>query len=495
MGANATEVSSGERRRESSSWNGERLHAAFAAARQKRPWTVGYETLDEDSVSGTADISGTLPPSLRGDLLRNGPARHERAGQRYGHRWDGDGMLQRFRFSDGALQHTGQYVHTRKYRAESEAGRFLVSSFGTHIPGSEIVPKDLDDVNPANINVLAFGGELLALWEAGSAYRVDPVSLRTLEVKTWAEAVAGTPFSAHPRIDRDGSLWNFGVDPFHDELTLYHAGPSGELLEHRVLHVDQLSPAHDFGITERHLVFLLPPLVLRKDRLSAGVSFAEACQWIPPLGMRVLIVSKQDGSVRSYQAPPGCLFHVANAWEDADGTIHVQYMRSESPMSLMAGWTVMAGEYRHQEGARLTSLTLSPAGGDVRQETIGSFEAEFPVVAPQDVGRRFEHTLCIERSQARPLDLPGFDQVALLNVHSGGHQCYRYGDDWLVEEHVFAFDDSGDPRWIVGPAIDMRARQTVVSVFESANVAAGPVAQARLPYALPLGLHGFFQAS
>ena len=30
-----------------------------------------------------------------------------------------------------------------------------------------------DALNPANINALPFAGSLLALWEAGSAYRLD----------------------------------------------------------------------------------------------------------------------------------------------------------------------------------------------------------------------------------------------------------------------------------------------------------------------------------
>jgi len=35
----------------------------------------------------------------------------------------------------------------------------------------------------------------------------------------------------------------------------------------------------------------------------------------------------------------------------------------------------------------------------------------------------------------------------------------------------------------------------VLSIFDCERLADGPVAQARLPYALPLGLHGFFQAA
>src|ERR1017187_5867100 len=118
---NTSAASSPTERPRQRGWNGETLHAAFAAACKTRPWTVGYRSMDTDRISGEALMTGRLPAGLRGTLFRNGPARHERGGQRYGHRWDGDGMVQRFSFSDRGVSHLGQYVHTEKYVAESES--------------------------------------------------------------------------------------------------------------------------------------------------------------------------------------------------------------------------------------------------------------------------------------------------------------------------------------------------------------------------------------
>lgn len=470
------------------------LHTAFAAASPSRPWTLGYRSLDADRVSSEAKLIGKLPPELRGTLFRNGPARHERGGQRYGHRWDGDGMIQRYSLSDSGVSHVGQYVHTKKYEAESTSGRFLTSGFGTRIPGSDPVPAAIDDLNPANISVLDFAGDLLALWEAGSPYRVDPESLATRGLKTWDAALAGRPFSAHPKVERDGSLWNFGVDPLAGELTLYHLAADGRLLHSRVLNIDQLPPTHDFAVTEHHLVFLLPSLILNRDRLESGASFAESCQWAPTLGMRVLTIDKSDWSQRSYGLPPGCLFHVANAWEDKDGTIRLQYMRADDPMSLLSGWSVMRAEYRHQEGARLTSLVLDPTAKTATQSTIGEQEGEFPIVATNDASRLYDRVLCVERGTGRTLDVPGFDQVALIDIHSGAARRFSYGDDWLVEEHLLiSAPGEAVPRWIVGTALDTRDQSTVLSVFDAEHVSDGPIAQARLPYSLPLGLHGTFR--
>ena len=144
----------------------------------------------------------------------------------------------------------------------------------------------------------------------------------------------------------------------------------------------------------------------------------------------------------------------------------------------------------------MTALVLDPVTGTATQTTIGEQEGEFPIIALDDVGQRYEQVLCVERSPTRASDMPGFDQVALVNIDSGLSQRFSYGDDWLVEEHLLAAaDGEPTPRWIVGTALDVRAENTVLSVFDASHLSDGPIAQARLPYSLPLGLHGTFRAT
>ena len=48
-------------------------------------------------------LRGRLPRALTGVLWRNGPAEHERFGHRYGHWFDGDGMIQAFSFNGAGV--------------------------------------------------------------------------------------------------------------------------------------------------------------------------------------------------------------------------------------------------------------------------------------------------------------------------------------------------------------------------------------------------------
>lgn len=477
-------------------WDGPACKAAFEQSSASRPWTLGYRSMPQDRLSADdLRISGRIPPGLRGVFYRNGPALHERGGWRYGHRWDGDGMVQAFWLREGSISHRGAMVRTDKFEREESAGRMLVSAFGTHVPGSDAVPARMDDLNSANIGVIRVGQELLALWEPGSAYVLDPLTLETHGPKTWSEATMGAPFSAHPRREPEGGLWNFGVDPLAGWLHVYRIDAGGPLLRHHRLQFPALPPVHDFAITDRHLVFVLPSLRISAERLHAGVSFAEACAWRPDVAMEALAIDKDDFSIRRWELPPGYVFHIGNAWEDRQGVIRLDMMRADAPNSLISGWSVMRGEYRHTRGASFTLVELHP-GGTVRQVVLPEPEGEFPVVDPSEVGRRYGQVLFVGRSAERAADVPGFDEVLLADVDSVAVQRFRYGHDWLVEEHLLvpdASDPGGPARWIIGTALDLQQQVSAVSVFDARSLESGPVARCWLPYPLPLGLHGRFE--
>jgi carotenoid cleavage dioxygenase len=98
------------------------------------------------------------------------------------------------------------------------------------------------------------------------------------------------------------------------------------------------------------------------------------------------------------------------------------------------------------------------------------------------------------RSPALPQELFGMNVVARMDTDSGRMQRFDYGGATLVEEHVFV-PRAGAPEgqgWLVGTARDLVTRKTSFSVFDASAVDAGPIAQAKLPYGLPLALHGAF---
>ena len=103
--------------------------------------------------------------------------------------------------------------------------------------------------------------------------------------------------------------------------------------------------------------------------------------------------------------------------------------------------------------------------------------------------------MCIGRSARRDVGVPGYDELVSFAVETGSAQRYSFGADRLIEEHVLVpdpSDPSGPALWAVGTALDLQRGRTVMSVFRADQISDGPVAQATLPYAIPVGLHGCF---
>lgn len=478
----------GSRAAEPPSWQ-----TQFDASRA--PWTPAFATPAGDFPLTRARVRGRFPDAVAGTLYRNGPAGHDLGGERYHHWFDGDGMVQRFVIEGAEVHHQGRYVATAKWVAEMKAGRRLTEGFGTVFSGRDEVSAP-DDMNVANIGVLPLGGELLALWEGGSATRLDLRTLQTRGPKTWRADLAGAPFSAHPRTGPDGTVWNFGVVAQRGLLLLYEIAPDGALRRADALALgDDMPMVHDFVVTEQHLVFLLPPLVYDPQRRAAGASMLDAHVWRPEQGLRALVIDKANWTRRQeFRLPAGFLFHLGNAWEEqtAGGkVIHLDFARSDDARGLMVDTReLMRGRAGGTPGPRLTAATLNLRSGEAAQTALG-IEAEFPVIDPRRVGRR--HRQVFHATGTRG-GLPMWNAIAATNVETGASQRFSHGPHTIVEEHLFVPDGSG-PGWLIGTAHDLAQKTTVLSCFAADALADGPVAQATLPRALPLGLHGAFVAA
>jgi carotenoid cleavage dioxygenase len=468
---------------------------AFHAALRERPWLLGWlgteaEKLETPSLS----IAGRWPAGLAGTFYRNGPAGHELAGRRYRHWFDGDGMVQAFRFADGKVAHIGRMVATSKYRAERAAGRRLRATFGTVDPDFEPI-RSTDSINPANISVLAHGGRVLALWEGGSPYEVDPSTLETKGPYAWTEPTRGVPFSAHPRLEPDGTLWSIGYVSMMGVLVVYHVGADGKLREAVPLRPGAVPMVHDFVVTQRHLVIVVPPIAIER---RAGVAMLDTMAWRPEQPARVLIVDKSDLTrVRTVEMPAHFTFHYGNAWEDADGTIRFDMARFDGPeIMLVTLREVMRGEWVETGWGRHHVVTIDHRGA-VREERIAHDwpAVEFPFVDRRKAGRRYRKITLVVRSPRADVAHPHLNSIGSVDLQTGKVESFPFAPSELPEEHVFVPRPAGtaeDDGWLIGTCLDFKAGVTRLNVFDAARVLDGPVAVASLPYALPLGFHGTF---
>ena len=470
---------------------GEDWAAAFASALEDDPRLLGWATPAFDSIdSGALQIEGQWPTSLEGIFWRNGPAMHDRHGLRYQHWFDGDGMIQEFRMLDGTVRHRARLLATPKLRVEDEAARRLYPGFGTHVADGLPVRRP-DDLNSANISVLEHHGELLALWEGGSASLLDRETLDWQEFKSWGQGLQGVPFTAHPKLDPDGTLWAFGcATGAQSMLVLYHIARKGNLVKTAIVPVDSLGMLHDFVVTQKHLVFLLPPLVFEPD---AGSNFLDSHVWRPELGSRALVVAKNNFDDRRwYELPPAFGFHHGNGWEEADGSIHFDQCLDEDASLVFDDLRmVMRGNLEGFSAASYARMRLNPSGSAQMEKT--SEFAEFPQVAPSVVGHRNRYVYYLGAPSSAGWYLR---TLVKRDLEQGITDSHDFGEGKIPEEHVFVpskAEGKEDQGWLVGTFLDYERGVTGLTVFDAEHLSDGPLATAWLPYPLPLGFHGCFR--
>lgn len=471
--------------------------ATFAAARDQHPWLTGWRSATSESLGpATVDLQGRLPAGFAGTLYRNGPAWKERNGFRYDHWFDGDGMVHGWQFNgNGTLTHRGRMVATPKFTREQKAGRFLYPAAGTVVPDMQAV-RNNDDANAANTSVMVVNGKLFALCEAGSAFEMDPQELTTLGPTTWRPDLASVPFSAHPLADRDGSVWNFGSISLlgGTGLLVWHIGANGQLRSASVLDTPFMGYLHAFAMTDSHLVFMLMPF----DYKQGGGAFFERMQFAPQRPCRIAVVPKAaPDTARWFEAAFTAAYHFGDAYEK-NGRIVMRTVRHDdinearSPMK-----AAMEGDAAHaaNSDASLLELHLDLRSGTARWEETGIRGIEFPMFDSRtagDKGARL-YTPVIQGEHSAPY----FNGVAGFDVDRGRRQVWRYGTDILAEEHVFVprpGSRKADDGWLVGTLLDSVNQRSGIAVLDARRIDEGPLAQAWLPYAVPLGFHGTFAA-
>lgn len=305
------------------------------------------------------------PPLRRRVLYRNGPALFERGGKGYQHMLDGDGYVIRFEFTGhSTAQFTSRFVRTAEFQAEEEAGRVLYrGTFGTMRDGGPLANAfDLHQKNLANTNVLAWGGKVYALYEAGRPVELDPETLEargeddlggrlpggmfvSAGLPAAVEArlgIGGRAFTAHPHIDRRcgrvvGWGWTSKVAERAVEATFWEWDSDWtecSSVTHSLAGCE--AAPHDFGVTQSWYVMVQNCLRINPVPYLAGVKGAGECLVSQPeLPVTVHLIPRFSGAAGSAERP-GREAVLARGPREAF-EIHVAFAHDGPPVGDSAG--------------------------------------------------------------------------------------------------------------------------------------------------------------
>lgn len=473
-----------------------------------------YNRLTRGPVREYRDIelaveSGQVPRELNGALLRNGPGQLQVGETWYRHLFDGDGYVQRFTIRDGRVRYTGRYVQTREFRRETAAGRMLYRNFGTNRPGGMWANAfRFHFKNAANTSLLPYGDDLLALWEGGSPYRLDPVTLETrgpwrfgghLRPRTIVERLMGNgrAFSAHPKYDPStGDLLNFGVAPGLRQRLLLHrfpASPGAGRPVTRELDLPRLTFIHDFVATEAgHQVFFDVPVAFRLSASFLGLrSPVESIESQPDGAtiIRVLTGFDPEAPTEQFETDACYVFHFVNGFERGDELVVDACRMDEFPEAddvRRILWDEEAGRPLY---AFLTRFYLNRSSGTVRSERLSDYPMELPSINPRRRGRSYRYAWGIADRPGRETS-ETLHGVARFDLHAGTTDFLdRYpnfcGEPLFVPRPGDGAEDDG---WLLVLTLDVTEEIARLEILDAVSL--DPVARLRLPQPVHLGFHG-----
>ncbi|HLH68738.1 MAG TPA: carotenoid oxygenase family protein [Candidatus Dormibacteraeota bacterium] len=436
------------------------------------------------------EYEGELPPALNGVYYRCGPDPQfpPRAGDDV--YINGDGMVSMFRIEDGHVDFKMRYVRTDKFLRERQARRALFGAYRN--PYTDDPSVRGVDRTTANTNVLWHGGRLFALKEDGLPHELDPWTLDTRGKWSFDGQLRSRTMTAHPKVDPvSGELVFFGYSAKGDELStdiaFCTADADGELLLEEWFQPPYSSMIHDWGVTQEHVIFPIMPLAADPDRLRRG---GPRWAWDPSKRTYLAVMPRRGtaADIVYFEGPPRWSFHVMNAFTSGTRVCIDLCVGEVAPFADHEGRS--PDPERTAQYLTRWTCDLARGGGSFEERILwGGMHSDFPEVDRRVLTQAYRHGFMIAKDRSRPVNPEvavglSYNTIAHIDHLTGEVETYYVGEDAAVQEPVFV------PRSLDAPEGDgylltvinrfPQARGEMV-VFDTARLAAGPVATVRVP--------------
>lgn len=457
---------------------------------------AGFQTLDQEVHDVPLTIEGGFPPWLAGTLLRTGPARFEVGESRYRHWFDGLAMLHRFAVVGGKVTYSNRFVDSPAYRGAREAGRITYSEFATD-PCRSLFRRVATAFRPpenganANVNVLKFGDDFVALTESPLPVIFDPDTLRALGLGSPAP---GQLTVAHPhQAPHSGELVSYATHfGASSEYRVYlRAKGEGQARVLASLKAARPSYMHSFAVTERHAVLVEFPFVVFPAAIPlSGRPFIENFRWRPSRGTRFQVVDLATGELRgTYRGEPFFAFHHVNAFE-RDGELVIDVCAYDDAEIIRALYLdrLRAGDSR-QPHAKLRRyvVPLSGEGAGVRSEQLSEVSIELPRIDyERRNGRPYRYVYGVGGQHEG--DFP--NRIVKVDVERRESAVWAQpgtypGEPVFVRLPAAEREDDGV---LLSVVLDPARGTSFLLVLDAADLT--ELARAWVPHGIPFGFHG-----
>lgn len=435
------------------------------------PYLTGhYEPVADELTSHNLTVRGAIPPELSGRYFRNG--HNPKPGDVPKHWFKGAGMIHGLRLRDGQAE----WYRNRWVKTPALDGAPYVRADGS---------IDLT-ASMAGTHIIEHGGRILALQEANLPFEMTP-ELDTVGPYDFGGTLT-TAMTAHPKVDPvTDELHFFAYSPVAPHLIYYVATPEGNIIRQQTVEGAGPSLMHDFAITANYVVWLDMSVVF-DPRETSGIPY----RWSDSYQARIGVMPRSGGEVTWYDAEPGALLHVSNAYEDELGRVVVEGPRFDRS-AWETSWKWWIGAPGHPSnpngGAVQYRYMLDPATRVARETLMDSLITDFPTINDDYAGRRNRYSYAVAFPGS------GLDGIGIVKYDNdtGERLLAQTGTGRVPGEAVFVpsanatAEDDGYLLTLVGDAANGSSE---LLILDARDFTAAPIAAIELPRRVPGGIHG-----
>ncbi|KAL3935043.1 MAG: hypothetical protein SGBAC_009355 [Bacillariaceae sp.] len=522
------------------------------------------------------EVEGNLPDELQGTLYRNGPGKFGVNGERVQHVLDADALVYKIDFpapdtsGERKVKFLSRFVSTPQFEAEQKANKFLYrGTFGTgpsfegldsrEKNGLNTDPEEpsilskvvggafnTDIKNSANTQIISFGGKVLALFEAGLPFSLDPTTLETIGEDTMGGALkaalpvklgkdmqdlepdflGGSAHTAHPQQCPKGNLvgWAWSQLPMSKSLEVTFtewAEENFDPLTSSTFEIPNCSLApHDMAMTENSIIFMINalemnqlPFLLNLKGPAGSLDMdgrKNVKAWIFPRP------SSQNQFEPFVVDVPACFsIHFSHGYEDEKTGNLVTFFSGWPPSDskdFLGAWGGFCPEFRQIPPTFLWRLEIDPKEKRTVSLDIApgcqNICTEHMLVHPNFITKKCENVYGTASNVIGDSTPP--NGYVRLKVESGSTEklqpgepnedvdVYWFGTRYFVTEPIIVPKDGGDPydedaAFLLGIVRDAAKEKNFLAVFDlEKGLHEGPVAKIWLRSGVPHGIHGCF---